>query len=85
MNAEDHDLVLRLGHAEGFAHVRGPLTVAWRRHPDSETGDLSKAVDGLVYLVTQEQAGRYPGGPGRADERRRRSSPATFVPCRSPR
>jgi cellulose synthase/poly-beta-1,6-N-acetylglucosamine synthase-like glycosyltransferase len=69
MNAEDHDLALRLGVAVGFAHVRGPLMVGWRRHPDSLTGDLSKTVDGLAYMVTEEQAGRYPGGPGRAHER----------------
>jgi GT2 family glycosyltransferase len=71
INAEDHDLVLRLGVAPGFAAVRQPVTVGWRRHTGTETGDLTKMVDGMRYLVAEERAGRYPGGPMRAHERRR--------------
>ena len=71
INAEDHDLVLRLGVASGFAAVRQPLTVGWRQHTSTETGDLSKTIDGMRYLVAEERAGRYPGGPTRAHERRR--------------
>jgi GT2 family glycosyltransferase len=87
MNGEDHDLILRLGLAAGFAHVRGPLMVAWRRHSDSETGDLSKTIDGLAYMVAEEQAGRYPGGPSRAHQRRqiitRHLRPVSFAALRA--
>ena len=71
INAEDHDLILRLGACSGFAHVRQPLTVAWRRHHNSLTGNLSKTIEGMCHLIAEERAGRYPGGPMRADERRR--------------
>jgi hypothetical protein len=32
LNAEDHDLTLRLGECNGFVAVRSPVTVAYRRH-----------------------------------------------------
>jgi GT2 family glycosyltransferase len=71
VNAEDHDLALRLGTAPGFAQVTSPSTVAWRRHASSETADLSKSIDGVQRLIDQERSGRYPGGAARAAERRR--------------
>jgi glycosyltransferase involved in cell wall biosynthesis len=71
INAEDHDLILRLSDRPGFACVRQPLTVGWRRHPNSLTGDLSKTIDGIRFLISEERAGHYPGGPSRAHQRRR--------------
>jgi len=37
INAEDHDLILRLGTATGFIQVISPVTLGWRRHPGSAT------------------------------------------------
>jgi glycosyltransferase involved in cell wall biosynthesis len=71
INGEDHDLVLRLGDAAGFAQVLEPITFAWRRHAQSESGDLARSIEGMSYLVAQERSGRYPGGAARAHERRR--------------
>ncbi len=71
MNAEDHDFALRVGVVPGFAYVRAPTMVGWRRHDVSETADLSKSIDGVSYLVGEERAGRYPGGAARAQQRRR--------------
>jgi glycosyltransferase involved in cell wall biosynthesis len=71
INAEDHDLILRLGEAAGFAQVLAPVTVAWRRHTGSVSMIVNRSVEGMLYLVDQERAGRYPGGATRAHERRR--------------
>ncbi len=70
LNAEDHDLTLRLGDCRGFAAVREPVTVAYRQHGDQETASQSKAISGMLRLVAREKAGVYPGGSARADERR---------------
>jgi glycosyltransferase involved in cell wall biosynthesis len=71
INAEDHDLILRMGAAPGFVQVTSPVTLAWRRHAGSATTNLSRTVAGSLYLVEQERLGAYPGGPERARERRR--------------
>jgi GT2 family glycosyltransferase len=70
LNAEDHDLILRMGTATGFVQILTPVTLAWRRHPQSETADCRKTFEGTCYLIEQELAGKYPGGAGRASERR---------------
>jgi GT2 family glycosyltransferase len=71
VNGEDHDLVLRLGTAPGFVEVTQPVTIAWRRHAHSETGDLEKSINGAAFLIDQERSGAYPGHAARALERRR--------------
>jgi len=71
VNCEDHDLALRLGTFPGFAVVREPVTVAWRRHPGTLTTDMSLLRAGAEYLIEQEQNRRYPGGNSRATERRK--------------
>jgi hypothetical protein len=71
INAEDHDLILRLGDAPGFAQILEPATFGWRQHPASLTRQLDRSIAGTSYLIQQEQAGRYPGGERRAGERRR--------------
>jgi len=87
INGEDHDLILRLGDAAGFAQILEPITFAWRRHADSATGDLAKSIDGMLYLIAEEQIGRYPGGPTRAQERRqiitRHLRPISFAALRA--
>ncbi|MBM9594012.1 glycosyltransferase family 2 protein [Roseitranquillus sediminis] len=70
MNAEDHDLALRLGEAPGFVQVAAPVTVAHRVHPGNEMGDLGKTLEGLARLVATERANGYPGGAGRRRARR---------------
>jgi glycosyltransferase involved in cell wall biosynthesis len=82
INAEDHDLMLRLGEARGFAAVLAPITVRWRRHDSNITADIARTVAGVEHLIEQERAGRYPGGHRRAPERRRiitrHARPVTF-------
>lgn len=70
-NAEDHDLVMRLGTACGFVHVTAPPMIGYRQHPESATRDSSKTFAGLSYLLHMEQAGCYPGGKGRRWDRRK--------------
>ena len=37
LNAEDHDLILRMGTQPGFVRIIKPVTLAYRRHDNSET------------------------------------------------
>jgi glycosyltransferase involved in cell wall biosynthesis len=69
-NAEDHDLILRLGTAKGFVQIRNPVTLAWRRHSGSATVNFRRSFEGGVHLIEQERRGVYPGGGARARERR---------------
>ena len=82
INAEDHDLMLRLGEARGFATVLAPVTVAWRHHDGNITADVARTVAGVEHLIEQERGERYPGGHRRAPERRRiitrHARPVTF-------
>jgi glycosyltransferase involved in cell wall biosynthesis len=70
INAEDHDLTLKLGTAAGFVQIVQPLTLAWRLHSASVTRDRARSVAGCLWLIESERAGRYPGGAGRAAARR---------------
>lgn len=70
LNAEDHDLTLRLGECQGFAVVRSPVTVAYRVHEDQEISSQPKAVAGMLRMVDRERAGTYAGGVSRALQRR---------------
>jgi glycosyltransferase involved in cell wall biosynthesis len=71
LNAEDHDLVLQLGVRPGFVRILSPTTLAWRRHPVSETGKRASTASGMLRLLAREGSGAYPGGMRRARERRR--------------
>jgi glycosyltransferase involved in cell wall biosynthesis len=71
LNAEDHDLVLRMGTNPGFVQILAPITLAWRRHPFSETGDFWSTVSGTQRLLKHEKCGLYPGGLKRSRERQR--------------
>jgi len=84
VNAEDHDLMLRMGTVAGFVQVVTPVTVAWRRHADSLTANLQRTYEGSDYLVAQERRRAYPGGPERLRARHRillRHLRATAVGC----
>jgi glycosyltransferase involved in cell wall biosynthesis len=71
INAEDHDLILRMGDAPGFVQVLAPVTLGWRRHSTSATANARATFDGKLYLVKQEQNGNYPGGAARVRDRRK--------------
>jgi GT2 family glycosyltransferase len=71
INAEDHDLILRMGTMPGFVQVLAPITLGWRRHSGSATRNVGRTFEGMCYLAEQERGGRYPGGCARALERRR--------------
>ena len=69
INAEDHDLILRMGIERGFVQVLSPATMGWRQHPDSATKNLRKTFEGVAHLIKQEHICAYPGGVSRAFER----------------
>jgi glycosyltransferase involved in cell wall biosynthesis len=71
LNAEDHDLILQLGVMPGFVRILSPVTLGWRRHPTSETGQVDSTASGVLRLVTRERSGVYPGGAARSRERHR--------------
>jgi glycosyltransferase involved in cell wall biosynthesis len=71
LNAEDHDLILQLGVMPGFVRILSPVTLAWRRHSSSETGQLASTASGVLRLVARERSGIYPGGAARSRERHR--------------
>ncbi len=70
INAEDHDLTLRLGTAPGFVQINAPITLGWRRHGASLTRDVHQTFVGNRFLIAQESQGAYPGGRERAGARR---------------
>ena len=70
-NAEDHDLILRLGTAAGFVQITSPVMLGWRRHLGSATTNVRCTLEGCLHLLKQELAGSYPGGRSRSGDRRR--------------
>jgi GT2 family glycosyltransferase len=70
VNAEDHDLIFRLGTAPGFVQVLAPTTLGWRRHPASETAAHERTFAGILRMVQRERQAVYPGGASRIRERR---------------
>jgi glycosyltransferase involved in cell wall biosynthesis len=69
LNAEDHDLILRLGLAPGFVQVLAPVTLAVRKHLLNETSDHKRTAKGITRMIYQERRNAYPGGTTRARER----------------
>lgn len=84
VNGEDADLALRLGVSQGFVQVTSPVTFAYREHASSVMSNHPKTLAGLWLAIHAEQAGQYPGGQARAQERwrilTRHGRPAT-VDC----
>jgi cellulose synthase/poly-beta-1,6-N-acetylglucosamine synthase-like glycosyltransferase len=70
VNAEDHDLIMRLGMGPGFIQILAPVTLGWRRHGASETASLKRTFAGIARMVEQERRGTYPGGSVRGRQRR---------------
>lgn len=71
INCEDHDFVLRIGTEPGFVRIQSPPTLAYRLHGDNLTAVSQKTIDGVRFLLRQEDRGHYPGGTERRRERRR--------------
>jgi hypothetical protein len=69
-NCEDHDFMLRAGVAAGFVRILAPTTLAWRRHCDNSSCVLDRTLEGMRHLVSSENADCYPGGIGRALQRK---------------
>lgn len=70
LNAEDHDLALRLGAGRGFVQTLRPVTIAHRIHAGNEMGNFSKTYRGIARLIERERTGQYPGGDDAKDARR---------------
>lgn len=70
INAEDHDLILRLGTVPGFVQIRSPVMLGWRRHLGGATRNVRDTFEGCLHLAAQERNGTYPGGKLRMDHRR---------------
>ena len=71
LNAEDHDLALKLGVSRGFVKVLSPVTVAHRVHQGNAMGDAIANWDGVRRLISREQNGVYDGGVERRMARRK--------------
>lgn len=69
-NAEDHDLILRLGTVPGFVQITSPVMLGWRRHLGSATWNVRDTFEGCLHLAAQERNGTYPGGKSRMNHRR---------------
>ena len=69
INGEDLDLILRLGAAPGFVELLNPITYGYREHGGNVRHDLAKNVQGMLFLLQQEECGNYPGGKPRTMER----------------
>lgn len=69
LNAEDHDLVLRLSDAPGFVQVVEPILIGHRLHGANEMSSSAKNIGGLNRLLARERSGAYPGGDGRKPAR----------------
>lgn len=71
MNAEDHDLALRLGLEAGFVKILDPIQIGHRVHDSNEMLSSEKSIQGLMRLIEREKAGVYPGGSAHKTARRK--------------
>lgn len=62
INAEDHDISLRVSMSGEFVTIQAPVTVGYRAHQTNLTKSLMNAVKGTQRLLDQENRGAYPGG-----------------------
>jgi glycosyltransferase involved in cell wall biosynthesis len=70
INGEDSDLWLKLGTAKHFVSIESPCVLAYYQHAASAVRDQQKTYQGAWHMITQEQAGLYPGGNHRQQARR---------------
>jgi len=71
MNAEDADLMMRLGAEPNFVHIRHPAPFAYRRHKGNLSKNLQMNLSGMRHLVDTERLGQYPGGKQSVRSRRK--------------
>ena len=74
VNSEDHDFLLRNGDLPTYIRMEQPVTIAYRRHDESETLSSSgfiKCIEGLNFIVASEKHGNYPGGTHKRSNRER--------------
>lgn len=69
INAEDHDFTMRCGTVNGFVYVSSPNMIAYRQHPQAVTKNADKNFAGIMYLLSMEKSGKYPGGSERRRDR----------------
>ncbi len=67
--AEDQDLFLRLGEAEGFVFVEGPPLYAYRQHGASKSHEIDALYRGAILVLGREERGVYAGGRARYPDR----------------
>jgi glycosyltransferase involved in cell wall biosynthesis len=70
INAEDADLWMKLGTADGFVHVQQPPVSTYHRHEEGVVQNLMRTYEGMLHLIEQERTECYPGGRERRKERR---------------
>jgi glycosyltransferase involved in cell wall biosynthesis len=62
---DDFNLILKTGTYGPCAIVKHPTTVAYRTHDSNSIHGLESMVNGILVLVADERAGRFPGGAER--------------------
>lgn len=62
INQEDCDLWLRLGTAPGFIIIDKPVCWGRREHDENVSHLVERNVQGVSFLIRQQQSGAYPGG-----------------------
>jgi hypothetical protein len=70
MNAEDHDLLLKMACTGPFVLLKSPPIFAYRRHGASLVSNVELSFRGYRHLLSSERLGFYPGGRRRRSERR---------------
>jgi glycosyltransferase involved in cell wall biosynthesis len=66
----DQEFFYKLGDAKGLVFVSAPMTVAIRRHSGNLQNNIPMAAQGSLFVIGNEKANKYPGGPERAWDRR---------------
>lgn len=62
VNAEDLDLLMQVGTADGFVWLESPSLLAYKMAEGSAMADHRKTHAGLSHLLTKEKTQQYPGG-----------------------
>lgn len=69
LNAGDQDFLSKIGTAPGFVRLYEPVTFAYRQHEGMSIKNHDKVLHGMLYNISEEKQGRYPGGEARRIER----------------
>jgi glycosyltransferase involved in cell wall biosynthesis len=55
INAEDHDLLIRVGLKGSYIHIHAPVMIAHRIHDKNEMSDINKNISGIIRLANYEK------------------------------